>query len=207
MTRIALPLAWLLAAAPAAAQNLVVNGDFATNVAGWSNPVPSEIGFAWSELDPLDPTPSGSMQVTSTISNAGAQGPYQCVDTGEPVTMGMAILVPNQSFEYLYGNPFVRYYDAPGCGGAEVASEFPIGFVAMGEGWRRIKGVVTPPPTARSFRVFLGVWKPPTAWPATVHFDDVFVPEPDAGMGTACAFAALALVAGGRAEAWRGHAA
>lgn len=66
---------------------------------------------------------------------------------------------------------------------------------------------MTPPPTARSFRVFLGVWKPPTAWPATVHFDAVFVPEPGAGVGTTGAFLALALGAGGRAEARQGRAA
>lgn len=97
---------WL--AGVAGAQNLVVNGDFATDASGWSTtyhgPV---IAIAWSPLDPADPTPSGSLEVTSTISNGGTGGPTQCVDllVAEP-ELRMDVLVPTQpAFAYVNARP------------------------------------------------------------------------------------------------------
>lgn len=189
----------LLLAVPAAAQNLLVNGEFDANLAGWSNLDPVEIGMAWSPQDPGDPTPSGSIEVVSTVSNGGATGPSQCVDVdaGVPLWMSVTILVPTQSFEYLYADPFVRYFDTVGCGGGiELGNEFPIGQVSMGEGWKRIEGPLAPPAATRSVLAVLGVVKPVSvALPATVYFDAVFLPEPGSGALAAGAFVVLGLLA------------
>jgi hypothetical protein len=195
----------LLLAAPAAPQNLLVNGEFDANLSGWSNPLPTTIGMAWSPQDPSDPTPSGSIEMVSTVSNAGTLGPSQCVDVdaGVPLRMGVTILVPTQSFEYLDGDPFVRYFDTVGCGGYELSVEYPIGRVSMGEGWKRIEDLVVPPAATRSLRALLGVSKPATALPATVYFDAVFLLEPDRAAQAAGVFVVLGLLAarsGARAQ-------
>jgi hypothetical protein len=188
---------WLGAAA--GAQNLVVNGSFDSNVSGWSTvPNDPEIGIAWSPLDPDDPTASGSIEVTSTVDNGGVNGPSQCVDatSASPLRLSMEGLVPTQLIEYLYADPIVRYFDTPSCSGNQLSSEFPIGLVAMGEGWQQIGGPLVPPPATQSIRIVLGIGKPVfVAWPATVYYDEVYLPEPALLASTATALAGLASLA------------
>jgi hypothetical protein len=191
---LALPCALLLAGA-ARGQNLVVNGDFATDVAGWSTayhgPV---ISIAWSPLDAAGSTQSGSVEVTSTDASGGSGGPTQCVDLPDAaVVLRMDILVPVQSsFPDLYADPYVRWYDGPGCSGSEISTEFPIGSVSAGQGWTQIGGPLSPPLSAQAVLIDLGLVKPAgNALPAVAYFDDVYLPEPAAPALGACALAAL----------------
>lgn len=175
-----------------------MNGSFDSDLSGWSSTYHgSVIGIAWSALDPHDPTGSGSIQVTSKIDNGGVGGATQCVDVIGVSSLMMRVesVVFPQSFEYLYADPYVRYYDAPACGGTELLTEFPIGSVSMGAGWKQIGGPIAPPPTTQSILIDLGVWKPATALPATVYFDDVFLPESELLTSAAAALVVLAALA------------
>ena len=186
----------LLPGVAARAQNLVVNGDFASNSSGWSVAYHApEISIAWSDLDPADPTPSGSLQVTSTVSNAGSGGPTQCVDLpGAELDFHMDVLVPSQpAFAYVTAFPYVRWYSGAVCTVAEISSEFAPGSVSAGQGWTRIAELLTPPGSAQSVLIDLGITKPSgSSAPAIAYFDNVYLPEPD---GSALGAAALAAVA------------
>lgn len=188
---------WLAGAARA--QNFVVNGDFATNPSGWSTayhgPV---ISIAWSDLDPADPTPSGSLQVTSTVASGGSGGPTQCVDLllAEP-ELRMDVLVPSQpAFAYVTASPYVRWYYGAGCTVGEISTEFVLGNVPAGQGWTRLAGPLIPPGAAQAVLIDLGIVKPSgSSAPAVAYFDNVYLPEPDASaLGTA-GFAVLAALA------------
>lgn len=187
----------LLPGAAGYAQNLVVNGDFASNPSGWSVAYHApEIAMAWSDLDPADPTPSGSLQVTSIISNGGSGGPTQCVDLiGAELEFHMDVLVPSQpAFGYVDAFPYVRWYSGAGCTVAEISLDFAPGSVSAGQGWTRIAEVLAPPGSAQSVLIDLGIAKPSgSGAPAIAYFDNVYLPEPDAsGLGVA-ALAALAI--------------
>lgn len=190
-------------AAPAGAQNLVLNGDFDLDVSGCSTayhgPV---ITIAWSPLDPGDPTASGSIEVTSTVDSGGVGGPTQCGDvpSGSPLFLSMEILVPTQSFEYPYGYPFVRFYDGFSCSGNELSTVYPIGLVSMGEGWKQISGPLAPPLGTESILIDLGIWKPATASPAIAYFDWVYLPEPELLTSASAVLVALASLARRRPE-------
>lgn len=187
---------WLWLAGAARAQNLVANGDFATNVSGWSTAYHAPaIAIAWSDLDPADPTPSGSIQVTSTVTSGGSGGPTQCVDllVGEP-ELRMDVLVPSQpGFAYVNASPYVRWYYGAGCTIGEISTEFAPGTVSAGEGWTRISGPLIPPGSAQAVLIDLGIVKPSgSSAPAVAYFDNVYLPEPGAGALGGAAFAVLA---------------
>lgn len=201
----------LCLAEAARAQNLVVNGDFAANVLGWSTAYHApEISIAWSDLDPADPTPSGSIEVTSTItSGGGSAGPTQCVDLlfAEP-ELRMDVLVPSQpAFAYVTAFPYVRWYSGAGCTVGEISTEFVLGNVPAGQGWTRLAGPLIPPGAAQAVLIDLGISKPSgSSAPAVAYFDNVYLPEPEASaLGTA-AFALLAALAWPRSSRRPDHA-
>ena len=71
----------------------------------------------------------------------------------------------------------------------------------MGEGWRQISGPLTPPLGTQSILIDLGVLNPFfTAIPATVYFDEVFLPEPELSMSAAAVLVALTALARWRPE-------
>ena len=188
---------WLAGAAHA--QNLVVNGDFATNPSGWSTAYHApEIAIAWSDLDPADPTPSGSLQVTSTSTEGGSGGPTQCVDllVAEP-ELRMDVLVPSQpAFAYVTAYPYVRWYSGAGCTIGEISTEFVPGTVSAGQGWTRLAGPLIPPGSAQAVLIDLGIVTPSgNSAPAVAYFDNIYLPEPGASALGAAAFALLAALA------------
>lgn len=186
----------LCLAEAAGAQNLVVNGDFATDPSGWDPAAHAPaISIAWSPLDPADPTPSGSLEVTTIISTAGSGGPTQCVDllVANP-QLAMDVLVPSQpAFNYVLASPFVRWFDATGCSGDYSLTESPIGEVPDDSSWTHLEGSLSPPGSAQSVLIDLGVRKPGgSSAPAVAYFDNVYLPEPGA---PALAVAAVAVLA------------
>jgi hypothetical protein len=193
-------LLWLTGTARA--QNLVVNGDFATDVSGWSTAYHgAAISTAWSDLDPADPTPSGSIQVTSTITGGGSAGPTQCVDllVAEP-ELRMDVLVPSQpAFDYVTAYPYVRWYSEAGCTIGEISTEFVLGAVPAGLGWTRLAGPLIPPGSAQAVLIDLGIVKPSgSSDPAVAYFDNLYLPEPGADSLGMAVFAILAALASRR---------
>lgn len=83
----ALAVAFLLAAAPAAAQNLLTNGTFDRSLSGWehANPGSPYGSVAWSPADADGSTSSGSAQITYTGPDRSGDAIDQCV----PVTAGI----------------------------------------------------------------------------------------------------------------------
>jgi hypothetical protein len=173
-----------------------VNGDFATDVSGWNTSYHGAvISIAWSSQDAADSARSGSIEVTSTASSGNAAGATECVGLpAAALVMSMDILVPPQDFSYLYADPGVHWYSGPRCLGVELSVQYPIGTVWAGEGWRRIDGpLATPPRSARSVLVDLGLVKPAgDTSSAVAYFDNVYLPEPDASELGTCGVAALA---------------
>jgi hypothetical protein len=191
---------WLGQAGAVHAQNLVVNGDFATDVSGWSTAYHgSGITIAWSSLDPADPTASGSLEVTSTISNGGAGGATQCVDllVANP-ELRMDVMVPSQpGFAYVNAAPYVRWFLGAGCSVGEISTESVLGTVPDGTDWTRLTGPLSPPPTAQAVLLDLAIAKPSGSSAAAVaYFDNVYLPEPG---GTALGATVCAVLA---ALAW-----
>jgi hypothetical protein len=179
----------------AGSQNLVVNGDFASDVSSWSTAYSGpQVSVAWNALDPADPTPSGSAEVTTTVTNSTDGGADQCVDlVSGPLWLRLHAMVPDQpAVTFVAADPWVRWYTGPGCTVAEAGTDFPIGTVAEGAGWQTLVGPLTVPVTAKSVRVFLGAIKDTNATPAVVHYDDVYLPEPGSGALAIAACAALA---------------
>ena len=190
---------WISISGAAGAQNLVVNGDFAADVAGWSTAYHgSVISIAWSSLDPADPSPSGSVEVTTTSMSGGSGGPTQCVDlAGGAIEIAMDAMVPAQpAFAYVVAAPYVRWYFGVGCTIGEISTEFVGGTAAAGAGWTQLTQALVPPVSAQAVLIDLGLYKPSgSSNPALAYFDNVYLPEPASGGLGAAALGALAIAA------------
>jgi hypothetical protein len=183
----------LLLGGVAGAQNLVVNGDFASDVSGWGTAYSGPgISIAWSALDPADPIASGSAEVTSITTSGSAGGADQCVELiSGPLVLRMNAMTPTQpDLPYVAATPWVRWYGVPGCISMELATTIlPVGSAPPGTGWHLLSGPITPPDLAKSVQIILGVVKEPGyAAPGLAYFDDVYLPEPGSD---ACALAAV----------------
>lgn len=112
-------IALLLCGSPATAQNMVANGDFDTNVAGWT---PFIIPFDWDPSDwSFDPS-SGSGLATNNENGYMHAGIDTCVDgivAGQRYDLGGMIAIPTvQSGDGSAGFG-VYWRDGVGCSGAQ----------------------------------------------------------------------------------------
>ena len=108
----------------AAANNFVFNGDFATNVAGWSSEEPGEADLAWSSLDAAGSPASGSVRVRN-FHPGGQQGIgiSQCaggVVPGDPYSWGGKIRLPTGQNRTGDASIGLRFKSGPNCTGSNV---------------------------------------------------------------------------------------
>lgn len=106
----------------AAAQNLLVNPNFDSNVAGWSFTTPGT--FTWdSSLDANSNPLSGSGRLDNTSpATFGTSFAAQCVAVtgGSNYDFWTQIRIPSGQTQTGYANGVVNFYDGASCGGSNV---------------------------------------------------------------------------------------
>jgi hypothetical protein len=165
----------LLLALPAASQNLVTNGTFATNIAGWGTFDPNIVA-TWSPLDADGSTQSGSLLLTNQAPNGLNSGGYQClgsVTPGKRLDIGGKIRIPSGGAQ---GQTFliVFFLSNPNCSGSVVGPTNIVGATAF-DAWTPVQiADVVVPAGAASAQFQLSVIKNfPNALSYQSYFDDL----------------------------------
>ena len=192
-------LAALLGAPRAAAQELVANGGFDTDVASWIDSFPgTDMSFSWSAVDADGAFGSGSMQIDTSITNGTASGPRQCVPTIPGLHHASArVLIPEQV------NPPVpwlalRFFSLEGCGGTQLASGSGFPGTAP-NAWLDAAIDLAAPAGTQSAQLWLLSGNTTDPAIAIAHFDQVsLVPEAGHAAGLVAAAAALLGLRAGR---------
>jgi hypothetical protein len=166
------PIAW--------GQNLIVNPDFATDVAGWSPGL--FVTIDWSSLDADAAPASGSGLVTNLSTTAGdATGARQCVDgiSGEFFYLMFAdILVPSAQSETGSAHLLVQWYAGTGCGGGQLGSKWTSEVQSSApDSWYSTGSYVRAPSGTQSARVTLSVRKNEGFGSLEAQFDNVVFEE------------------------------
>lgn len=171
-------LGFLIAAAmPAAGQNLLQNGRFATNLSGWGVSAAASHNPADSSGWPQ----SGSLQLANAQASAGAAVfADQCVSpfpVGQQTVRARVFVPAGQSrtgkvYMYVQGNGAPNCF-APGLGSVIVATIAP----APGS-WVTLEGTYTPPAGAASGFVVIGVQKNEAGGEFKALVDDVYFGPP-----------------------------
>ncbi len=202
-------LCWLLAA-PAAAQNLVVNGEFDENLAFWQILNPS-ITAGWDALDVDDDPISGSARVVSTQSMPGSElagsGLLQCfsVAPGARLEMSAWAYVPSGQANNALPDLNATYFSDPSCGNFLCNNNtVPCGSALSPQVdtigvWTLTETIFDVPDNVQSVRLFLRPRKVEAGGSVAAHFDAVFVPEPGVGASLAAACLSMAALARRRA--------
>jgi hypothetical protein len=110
-----------LASGRAAAQNILLNSGFATNLAGWA--VESGVSAGWSPLDIAGSSASGSALVTNSSSSPGFSGGLtQCVAVapGDAYAFRVRFRVPSGQASTARVQGALDYFSGPSCGGSTV---------------------------------------------------------------------------------------
>jgi hypothetical protein len=170
---------WLLlgllgAAAPGYGQNVVVNGDFDANVAGWSFDGRGTV--AWDPLDSAGSPTSGSGRITSAQppANAGA-GASQCIPfalTG-PFELGARIRFPSGQDRSGFTVVGVALFENATCTGRSSAGA-NVGTVRSSttDTWvTKFATNFAPVPATQSILMRLYVYKAEPGGTLTVQFD------------------------------------
>src|ERR1700690_3380102 len=111
----------LLGPCSAAAQNILVNPDFATSLAGWT--VESGVSADWSPLDIAESSASGSALVTHSSSASGFSGGLtQCVAVVPGITYSFRVRyrVPSGQSGTARVEGNLDYFSDASCGGSRV---------------------------------------------------------------------------------------
>lgn len=173
----------VLSGAPLHAQNLVLNGDFASSLIGWQSSNDTDIFAQWIPMDANGSVTSGSAQVTNLSANASNGVTLDhCVpaNSGQTYTYGGKVLIPSGSGQTLTNNAVlsVRWYSGPDCtipnGGSVTAGGSPQSF----DVWISRSSTVTARAGARSVEVRALVSKVPAGGSFTAHFDDITLTSP-----------------------------
>jgi hypothetical protein len=163
------------------AQNLLSNGDFGTDVAGWTC---SGIGTVlWSPFDVDGSSSSGSMQIDNQAANPTGNSTIictQCVSLGTSprVRLVAAALFADDPGFYLDGSARIRiiFSDTVGCSNTIDFSELGILMTPptpADEWWSVSTGWADVPPTATHAQAMLVSWADTYQQPLRLHFDAV----------------------------------
>lgn len=177
-----------LVASEAAAQNLVVNGDFDTDLDGWTNVgAPQSI---WDEFDEFEDPNSGSLRIVNSSSAGTTTVVRQCAlaEADREFQVGFTHVTFPDGAEGAARMRLIWYANST-CEGATSGIEILDSSIAGP--WTRVEEIVTSPPATQSVLIELGARK--TAGSASndyrVYFDEIYVPEPGASASIAAIFA------------------
>lgn len=138
----------VLCGSPAIAQNMVSNGDFDINVAGWT---PYDISFDWDASDWAGEPTSGSGLVTNDADGSMHSGPLTCVDgvvAGQSYDLGGMIRIPTGQAGVGSAYFGFYWYSGPGCSGTQTwADATP--WISTTDNWIPLTrwNIVAPPGT------------------------------------------------------------
>lgn len=189
-----------LVSASSTGAELLVNGTFDTNIDGWSDPgaYPDTV-IAWTFFDPHDDPASGALSVTTNLSDAGLDGPWQCAVTapGPHAASAMAYRhYPPQHIE-----PFVEmsldFFASDDCSGAPLEGGL-YDVTISGDYWEPLAVQTAAPAATRSAMVRFLVGGTYDTYADQVSFDDAsLLPEPGSAALAVAALVALRLVGRG----------
>ncbi len=156
-------------------QNLLINPNFHTDVAGWT--ASSESALAWDPLDAEASPASGSAVVTCLGEEPNdSNGTFQCVGgiTGESYFLFAAdMLIPSGQSETGHAHLLVQWYSESGCTGflgLADTSGFPS---TTPDVWLTDFGIAEAPAGAQFARLRLSVSKNEGVGSLDAHFDNV----------------------------------
>ena len=167
----------MMVASVAAAQNLVVNGDFDNDVSGWTEM--SSILLSWDPTSDYQNSPeSGSALIVNADLSANS-GAVQCVNGivgGEAYGLSAWLRAPTGQSGQGNGGVFVWWYVVPNCGGSQTVGPVT-GYITTSDSWVE---VVAPseeaPPGTQSAIVYLNNAKTsPTPGEYRVYYDHVLL--------------------------------
>lgn len=159
----------------AGGQNLVLNPDFDTDVAGWL-PFGGTL-LAWHPLDSGGDPGSGSGLVTNLGDQPGdSSGSRQCIGglSGE-VLYGFAAdtLIPSGQTETGHSYLLVQWYSDFDCTGSLGLDESPVLQSTTPDVWLTTVAFAEAPVGTQSARLRLSVWKNEAVGTLDAHFDSV----------------------------------
>jgi hypothetical protein len=164
--------------ARASAQNLVTNGGFATDFAGWSPTAGATP--TWTAEDATGASGSGSVRIVNGAAAAGTiVGLFQCLPVRAGVSYGwggsLKVTAPSGVSAFVT----LSFFGDGSCGGAELARASTNS--PLSNGWEAVATKsVTAPAGASSARILLAVQKAAVGGTAQALFDDAFVDGPPA---------------------------
>lgn len=183
----------ILGASEGVAQNLLLNPDFDTPL-GRSSWLESG---SWSSEDADGSPGSGSLQIVNSFSFASVVLARQCVpvSAGQRFALGARVrAAPGQFGGSTTAGVTVGWWTQPDCSGTVLGSS--LGGLAQQDGsWETVgPATIMAPPGAAGAGVRLQVFKGDGAGSFTASFDEVFLPEPEAGSAVLAALSTLAWI-------------
>jgi hypothetical protein len=157
-----------------AAQNLVTNGDFANDVAGWTEGI---IPLTWDGTSDYQNDPSsGSASILNNGASPTFSGATQCVGSvvaGENYRLSAWLNVPPGQTGSGYAQVLVWWYSQPACGGGWL-EDLSTSAISSSGGWTEVLTAVgQAPATAQSALVYLLCYKLTSAGELQASFDHV----------------------------------
>ena len=198
-TRVSFLLAaGLVLAGPAGAQDvdLLVNGSFDEDLAGWNAFASGTSSASWNALDVGGSASSGSFRAEMVylgLGNPNNVNLNQCLNVVAAASYAFGASIRQQAGGG-EGGAFVRvsWFEDPGCGGDNVNTNDASIFL-IDDTWRLAELTNVWSGSARSARFTLVNLSQDVSAPYVAFFDDAFfVPEPGAASAAAAALAALA---------------
>jgi hypothetical protein len=196
---VASALALAVASAARADGNLIVNGNFDTDLSSWTNG--NHVASVFNQLDSAGSPSSGSAEVTSTqvdaSSTSAGSGIYQCVSVTPGNYLVTALyFIPDGQDHTAAPDIGVAWFVDTQC--QDIGSGPQQSLLDQGpsttDTWLQLRGIVTAPSNAQSANVILRPRKVEAGGQVNVLFDAVFVPEPGSVALGVTAIAALAVV-------------
>ena len=188
-------VAVLVLAGPAWGQNLIENGGFDEDLAGWTLFAAGDSSATWNELDAEGSPTSGSFRaemVYAGLGNPNAVAASQCVpvESDQLYTFGAQILRPAQATSEI---SFLRvqWFESADCSDAELQTTDQSNFLPD-DTWISVVRADVFSSAARSARLILATLSQDESGPYVTFYDDVFfVPEPGTSAGGLTGLASL----------------
>ncbi len=169
-------LAALAFAAAGAAQNLIANGNFDTDLGAWQGPGNPGVTSAWSGVDASSSTSSGSASLVASFATVQTSSPAlsQCIHLagGLPYRLGFDVLYAAGAVPTDQVSVVVFWSDLPGCAG-NLSSAFLAIPKGASSGWLSQTLDVSAPSAATSALIQVDIYKEMGGGSLTAYLDDV----------------------------------
>ena len=170
--------AWLFMAAPLAAQNLVQNPGFASDLSSWAPFMAFGLTEQWSSIDAGGDIHSGAIQgtlpATGTFRNPIYAAQCVVVQPGTRYAFGTSVLLPSGTTPAdAFATVFINVFPNTGCSGNQSMNIVAPNVTTL-DAWTATSTTVTTGAADQSVQVNLRVFAP---FDTTLisYFDDVFV--------------------------------